>query len=256
MRKATMFLAVLVGAFAPTAYAQEGHGIPPEARTDHNPRPAMQCNMRPTTTSNDVTFFGDWPPTSCCNFNVARGSTVGPPVAACDNNISGVDVPFGLSAEICEFRGAGSEGSGRCRRFMPGRTFVGEDMNDIASSFQVEDGMIAYMNSSHFPTGVTVTVGVSGNDPGVGSIGPLFSVGRDGTWITQAYNIALPESCTQPTFRATTQNGEAEWSKDVRGRHATINLRIKPKAPFGPNNWVGVKMDCPSRPAGRVEKAR
>lgn len=158
-----------------------------------------------------------------------------------------------MSVEICQHRG----GTGRCRRFLPGKTFVGLDMNDIATSFKVDREMIAYVNSNWFPSGVTISFGVSGHDPGFAPLSPFFGIGYDGEWIKQEYKVKLPASCPQPTFSLTSgPNGDADWSKVVRDMQATITLRVKPPIPTRPGNWVGLKMTCPASPAVRPVKGR
>jgi hypothetical protein len=42
----------------------------------------------------------------------------------------------------------------------------------------------------------------------------------------------------------TTKNGDAKWSSNIVAGQLQLQLRVKPRAPFGGNNWVGVEINC------------
>jgi hypothetical protein len=147
-----------------------------------------------------------------------------------------------MSIEICEHDGQGSAGLGKCRRFLPGMNSVGEDMNDKGTTFLVEPRMIGYMNSTDFPTGIKIFIGLSGSD--FGNLKPSGSIGYDGTWIKEEYSIPLPTSCPSPRVVETTKNGDGSWSSSIQNGRLDLRLQIKPKAPLGGNNWVGIEVLC------------
>jgi hypothetical protein len=183
-------------------------------------------------------------PTGHCDFTLAPIGRQGLPNPACNDTTSGVEVPFGMSIEICEHDGQGSAGLGKCRRFLPGRNGVGDDMNDIGTTFIVDPKMIGYMNSADYPTGISITIGVSSNNPGVTPLSPYGKIWYDGTWILQENHIPLPSTCPKPTVVETTKNGDAAWGSSVTNNVLNVWMRIKPKQPFGANNWVGIEIRC------------
>ena len=229
--------------FYPTASAQRevrvpGERPPPRPRP---PAPTIPLTPQPPTPSG-VRVFGDWPPSGRCDFTLPPTGRQGLPNPACNDTTSGVDVPFGMSIEICEHDGQGSAGLGKCRRFLPGMNFVGDDMNDKGTTFIVEPRMIGYMNSADFPTGIKIFIGLSGSD--FGNLSASGSIGYDGTWIKEDYSIPLPSSCSAPKVVETTKNGDASWSSSTQSGRLNLHLQIKPKAPFGGNNWVGIEVLC------------
>src|SRR5437016_51082 len=95
------------------------------------PTPAPVVTTPQAGTTAGVRIFGDWPPTGHCDSTLyPKDGYQGLPNPACNDTASGVDVPFGMSLEICEHDGQGSAGLGKCRRFLPGMSGVGDDMND------------------------------------------------------------------------------------------------------------------------------
>lgn len=227
-------------------------GREPRGGRDHDPirprsnppAPVIPLTPQPPTTAG-VIVFGDWLPTGRCDFTLyPREGYQGLPNPACNDTTSGVDVPFGMSLEICEHDGQGSAGLGKCRRFLPGASGVGDDMNDKGTSFKVERRMIGYMNSADYPIGVRITIGASSNNPGVQPLSPYGKIGYDGTWITQENHIPLPSSCPNPRVIETTKNGDADWGSSIKNNVLNLWMHIQPKNPIGANNWVGIEIVC------------
>ena len=209
------------------------------------PTPVPVANTPQPPTSAGVRVFGDWFPTGHCDFTLnPRDGYQGLPNPACNDTTSGVDVPFGMSLEICEHDGQGSPGLGKCRRFLPGRSGVGDDMNDKGTSYKVEKRMFGYLNSADYPTGISIMIGVSGQDPGVGPLSPTGKISYDGTWINQENHIPFSSSCRNPTVVEITRSGDAEWGRSITNNTINTWMRVRPKAPFGANNWVGIEIVC------------
>jgi len=211
-------------------------------KTQPTPEP-IPPTFQPIT-STGVIIYGDWPDTGRCDFtltaNPQRQGTVG---AGCNDTATAVYVPFGMSVELCEHDGQSPAGLGKCRRFLPGTTNVGSDMNDKASSFLVEPSMFGYLNSVDFDSGFgPITFGVSAGDDGVHATGGISLQGN--STINMDYNIPLPAKCLQPTVRETTKANDATWGSQIKNGVLHVGLSIKTKGLFGPNNWVGVEIKC------------
>src|SRR3989442_133290 len=67
-----------------------------------------------------------------------------------------------MSIEVCENGAGDPKGLGKCRRFLPGMNFVGNDLNDKASSFLVDNKMIGYLNSADFEAGYVIGIKLVG----------------------------------------------------------------------------------------------
>jgi hypothetical protein len=251
---------VLIGLFLSSfAIAQREHehehtgprGEDPVGRPPNPPNPpsrAPQPPARPLTpqppTTTGVRIFGDWPPVGHCDFTLypSHDRQNIPDPGYCNDTTSGVDVPFGMSVEVCENGVGDPHGLGKCRRFLPGMNNVGDDLNDKASSFLVDNKMVGYMNSADYPTGIKIGINFSGSD--FNNLSPGGSIGYDEGWFYQNSVIPLPSSCPNPHIVELTKAGDASWYSKVENNQLKLNLRVKNKSLFGANNWVGVEIVC------------
>ncbi len=202
-----------------------------------------------TAAAQEIIAHGDWPPSTFCNvaFPVkldAKGNPVKQLIPwSCNDKTSALTVPFGMSVKMCENDGEGPSGLGRCRQYLPGVFYVGDDMNDVGTSFFVDNRMVGYLNSADFPTdwlvGVAGTVDLSS---GKGSTGlQLSSSGRE---VSESYSIDLPASCRSPRVVELTKANDASWGAHVEGQKLKLSLRVRYRHLAGPNNWVGVEIVC------------
>lgn len=100
---------------------------------DAKETPIPSALQRPTNLV--VEFDGDFPATGFCHFSIVPdGQKKGAP-NGCNDKISLVTVPIGMSARICEHDGQGSSGWGLCRDFGAGTSYVGNDLNDQGTTF-------------------------------------------------------------------------------------------------------------------------
>ncbi len=201
-----------------------------------DPRP---CNTSANPSTSAVTFFDDWPPSSCCNFALSpTGRREGPNPWACNDRISGLDVPFGMSAEICEHEGPGL---GKCRRFLPGRSFVGSDLNDKATTFLVDPKMIGNLDSNDYPPGFFISIGISGSidNPRAGG-----SIGYDGTDLVYHDAIPLPNTCLNPHVITTSKRNDGSATSFVKDGILNVTMRVKPTPPFGSSSQIGIEIKC------------
>jgi hypothetical protein len=206
------------------------------------PVPPVIPNTPQAPTTNGVRVFGDWPATGRCDFTLLpQDGYQGLPNPNCNDSTSAVDVPFGMSLEICEHDGKGSKGLGKCRRFLPGLSTVGEDLNDKATSYKVEKKMIGYLNSKDFDTGIQIGVTANGTIDGPKVKADL---GADSREIVEDYSIELPPSCPHPTVIEGTKAGDAHWGYSIANNRLTLWLRVKSRGFMGANNWVGVEILC------------
>jgi hypothetical protein len=190
-------------------------------------------------------FFGDWPNTGFCEFWLAPSDQryFAPP--GCNDKVSGVRVPFGLTARICEHDGEGPAGWGLCRDFPPGDHFVGNDLNDRGTSFWVTDKQMTFYFTSaadEVPPAFRFAVNYKGNLDGNGQLS--VDLNFDQTWYTKTYEYRLPQWCMNPQLWEATKANAAEWQHQLSGGVLRIVLRVKDRVPFGPNNWVGVGVRC------------
>jgi hypothetical protein len=168
------------------------------------------------------------------------------PNPVCNDQVSGVDVPFGMSLEICEHDGGSPKGYGKCRRFLPGSSGVGDDMNDKGSVFKVENRMFGYINERDFDSDWDIPIGISYSTP-AGLLGPIQPMpGRISarTWIDEDYSIPLPSTCPHPVVVELTKNNQAEWDSDLKNNLLHVHLSARKKPMFGEGNWVGIEIVC------------
>lgn len=189
-----------------------------------------------------VKLYGNWPPDGFCVRPFAPSPNRQLLDATCNDKTSTVEVPFGLSAELCEHDGQGSSGLGRCRRFLPGTYFVGNDFNDIVTSVLVERRMVAYLSSADLPTSWRVGISLSG--PTEGPLKPGMIIGSDGGGMNMDYDIPLQPGCGHPRLVELTKANSANWSGGVTNGRLKLHLHVDFKALFGANNWVGVEIQC------------
>ena len=196
----------------------------------------------PVFPQNVVKVYGNWPPDNLCVRQFAASGTYQIIDAQCNKEISAVEVPFGMSVNICELDGRGSSGRGRCRRFLPGTYFVGTDFNNIATSLLVENKMIAYLNSADLPPSWRISLRLS--RPPEGPLKPGMIVGSDGSGTNMDYDIPLPSSCAHPNLVETTKANSANWNGRVENGRLKLHLRVDFRGLFGADNWVGVEIQC------------
>jgi hypothetical protein len=206
------------------------------------PPPPIAPTPQPPTTRG-VRVFGDWPSTGRCDFTLyPHAGYQGLPNAACNDQISAVDVPFGMSIEICQHDGQGKSGLGKCRRFLPGVSGLDEELNDKGTSFKVENKMICYLNSADYSPGVKIEITSSNAS---GSMETDGSIGYDNGWIIQRYSVTLPSHCSKAKVVETTKAGDADWGYHISNNRLGLFLKIRARKVFGGNNWIGVEIICP-----------
>lgn len=200
------------------------------------------CVTAQAASAQSVRVFGNWPADSFCvrDFPISAQRQVID--GACNDKTSTVQVPFGVSVEVCEHDGQGEAGLGRCRRFLPGTYFVGSDFNDIATSFLVERRMVAYLNSADLPTSWQIGVSLSG--PTDGPLKPGMIIGSDGGGMNMFYDVPLQPGCKHPKLLETTKANQASWSGGVANNRLKLTLHVDYKGLLGANNWVGVEIQC------------
>ena len=165
--------------------------------------------------------------------------------AGCNDKVSGVLVPFGLTAKICEHDGTGKTGWGLCRTFPPGGQYVGNDLNDRGTSFWVSDQVMSFYFTSaddEVPPALNGGVFYEGTTDGNGKF--RVELGLNTDWYTKSYEYSLPTWCAHPDVWESTKNNNAQWGYSVSGGVLKITLQVKPRLPFGANSWVGVGVRC------------
>ena len=231
------------------------------AKTARNPNPATVSAIVLSTDAPQATvpepvvqppglavrFTGDWPPTGFCDFNLPpKGNVAQGAPAGCNDRVSGVKVPFNLEAKICEHDGQGSAGWGKCRNWGVGDHFVGHDLNDRATTFWVKDADANYVYftsaDDEVPPALTGGISYKGDTDGNGSVS--IDLDYNTEWYTKTYTLTLPPYCRNPQVWESTRNNNAEWSHTLQGGVLRIVLKVKPRAPFGANSWVGVGIRC------------
>lgn len=187
-----------------------------------------------------VQTFGDWPNTGFCHRNFPIGRHLMDP--RCNDKMSGLRVPFGMSVRLCEHDGGGGA-YGACQGFPPGEHYVGDDLNARGVTFvEVSDGMAVYMSTDEatVPGAVNFKVNVTVPD---GEPKVSVSVSLDSDWYHKDYSIPLPKGCNVQVWESTKLN-DATWNHSVTNDVLKIRLSVKPGA--GHRNWVGVAFRCTS----------
>jgi hypothetical protein len=194
----------------------------------------------PVFPQNVVKVYGNWPPDNFCVRQFAASATHQIIDAPCNEEISAVEVPFGMSVDVCEHDGRGSSGRGKCRRFLPGTYFVGSDFNNIGTSFLVENKMIGYLNSADLPTSWRVRLKRHTEGP----LKPGMIITSDWNGMNMDYDIPLPSSCAHPNLVETTKANSAKWNGRVENGRLKLHLHVDFRGLFGADNWVGVEIKC------------
>ena len=203
-----------------------------------------------------VKVFGDWPDTGFCDVSFsASGAWQGftGPNAQCNDKTSAVQVPFGMSATLCDNDEAG--GLSPCRHFLPGTYGLDDKFNDKTSVVKAENVMIGYLNSADFPTDWAFGINFSGDPsatPPAGfnlsisaGVGSSSSFGFSDSFVAQGYVVTVPASCVQPDFHVTSQAGVAHWSAYWSpGQPLIVKLWVRNRKLGGANNWIGVQLEC------------
>ena len=115
-------------------------------------------------------------------------------------------------------------------------------MNDQITTFSVNPDMLGFLNSSDFPATLKpgIQFGMTGHKGPSGSV----TIAYNGTDIVQEHSIPLPASCPRPKVIETARANDAQSSSVIRGGRLTLQLRVKPSAPEGPHNLIGVRIAC------------
>lgn len=197
-------------------------------------------------TSIQVEFNGDFPRTDYCNFSFPPDGQRHFPPEGCNDKVSGVTVPIGMTARICEHDGQGSDGEGLCRDFGGGTSYVGNDLNDQGTSFFVSDnGSYFYLTTADDEVPSALNVGVTWTSNGDGKNGGFsVSITASRDWYTKSYSIPLPDWCAHPDVFESTKANDAEWKSTISSGILKIEMRVRPRLPFSSNNWVGVGVRC------------
>lgn len=193
-----------------------------------------------------ATFYGDWPNTDFCKFNlpVRNAITQGAP-SGCNDTLSHVDVPLNVVVGLAEHDGKGATGFGRYKKFGAGSHAMGDFCNDCATTFWVYDTNENYLyftsDSEEVPSGWTIGVKYTATDDtsGFGTI-----LGLDTNWYYKTYSFKLPAYCANPDLWESTKAGNAEWSYQIKDKTLSVTLKVKPQLPLASNNWIGVGIRC------------
>ncbi|QSY06043.1 hypothetical protein J2A69_26535 [Burkholderia pseudomallei] len=211
-----------------------------------------------------VEIDGNHPPTGWCHFKFRAKGRASDPLSknregvpgTCNDTASTISVPFGAGGRICEDDGLGKNGNdgwGKCRDYGPGlNQYVGDDMNDIGSSFWAwDDQMVFYMTSDSDEAPDDFVIGITydfqNNSGPTDGFGVSLLKANDGYYY-KTYRMPLPVWCEHPDVWESTRNGDATWSDSVQGGVMTLRLKVKARsgmfAKFQSNNWVGVGIRC------------